>query len=187
MNLGHAPSKRPLTQEESDLVVKAQKAFEPIQSDVDREAKAKRPKTLSAAWDNDKQEWVIKKSGYQDREDLQKVRQTGHAIGHTFKPAGAMDKIDGEQKPGTFFTSHAEEKVAVNVPDAPIAEGPIEMCNNCVDFLQKLAQYQHRIQVVAGPKITRIFYADGKIGVTENGNVYIFDHAKDAYSNAIDP
>ena len=41
--------------------------------------------------------------------------------------------------------------------------------------------------VVAGLKITRIFYADGKIGVVESGSVYIFDHAEDAYSSVIEP
>ena len=170
-------------------MTKAQKAWEPIQSDINREAaKGRQPKTFAAAWDDDKQEWVIKKSGYHDPEDLRKVRQVGNDIGHIFKPAGAMDRIDGEIKSGTFFTSHAEEKVMVNTPDAPIAEGPKEMCDNCVEFpstsLHRIAkEYWSSLDL----KSLASSISDGKIGVVNSGEVHIFDNAKDVYSDIIRP
>jgi hypothetical protein len=186
MNLDGALSKHPLTQEELDLVAKAQKAWEAIQDDVDRErekiAQGKSPKTYAAAWDDNKREWVKKVSGFD--EDTDKVLQIGDQIGHKFGGGGFLDK---DQRVGTANASHAEEKVVVNLPDVPLREGPPEMCDPCVRFFQKLAIYRYKMQVVAGDKITRIFYPDGKIGVVEGEDVYIFNAPKGAYSKTLIP
>jgi hypothetical protein len=47
--------------------------------------------------------------------------------------------------------------------------------------------YRNKMQVVAGDKITRIFYPDGKIGVVEGEDVYIFNTPKGAYSKTLIP
>jgi hypothetical protein len=184
MNLDGASSKRPLTQEESDAVAKAQKAFEPIQSYIDREvekrAEGKSPRTYAAAWDDDEQAWVTKVSGVD--EDTDKVRQIGDQIGHKF---GGGGYLDGDQESGTANASHAEEKVIVSLPDAPLAEGPTEMCAPCVRFFRKFAMYRNKMQIVAGDKITRIFYTNGKIGIVEGGDVHIFDTPKGAYTRSL--
>ena len=71
--------------------------------------------------------------------------------------------MDAPGKPGSFNLSHAEKQVAA----ATNGEVPIgvsrEMCMDCQNFFNRLANYRGKPVVVADPTGVRIFYPDGRV------------------------
>jgi len=84
--------------------------------------------------------------------------QRSQNIGHSLKPAGALD----QGVPGRYNASHAEKKMSILSPNQPVAVSR-PMCPDCQEYFHLLAQYTQHIQVVADPQIIRIFRPDGSV------------------------
>ncbi|MBO1351307.1 MAG: hypothetical protein EBE86_029870 [Hormoscilla sp. GUM202] len=83
-------------------------------------------------------------------------------IGYQLRPAGPLDK----GVPGRYNASHAEKQLSVAEPHKPIGVSS-EMCLDCQEYFQALASYTGRYQIVADPKVTRIFHPDGAVSVLQ--------------------
>lgn len=86
------------------------------------------------------------------------VMEYSQEIGHPLTPAGPLDK----GVPGQYNASHAEKQLSVAQPNTPIAVSS-EMCLDCQKYFNALARYTGQLQVVADPKVTRIFRPDGTV------------------------
>ena len=73
-------------------------------------------------------------------------------MGFPVRQAGAADNGN----PGAYFASHAERQLALLEPNALI-EVSSEMCADCRDFFQALANYRGVTQQVTDPVQTHIF------------------------------
>lgn len=81
-------------------------------------------------------------------------------IGYQLKPAGPLDK----GIPGRYNASHAEKQMSIAEPNQPIGLSK-EMCLDCQEYFRALARYRGKLQVVAEPKVTRIFRPEGNVDV----------------------
>lgn len=79
-------------------------------------------------------------------------------IGHQLKPAGPLDK--GVLR--RYNASHAEKQISVLHPAQAIGVSS-EMCADCQDYFKALVCHTGNIQVVADPKVVRIFRPDGTV------------------------
>lgn len=110
--------------------------------------------------------------GEEAREDYKRVHpdemlEFFDTIGHPKTPHG-RDKPHG--KPGYFYASHAEKQAAYLYPNKPLGVSK-EVCENCAQFLSKLANHSGEAQVITDPYDsgeeggyrTWIFHPNGKI------------------------
>jgi hypothetical protein len=111
-------------------------------------------KTIARAPDGETQT-----SGWGSNVDsLDPVFDLSRKIGHEPKPS---PKLDAPGHPGSYNASHAEKKLAAQTNgDLPIGVSR-EMCMDCQNFFQRLANYKNKAIVVADPTGIRIFYPDG--------------------------
>ena len=86
------------------------------------------------------------------------VMEYSQEIEHRLTHAGPLDK----GVPGRYNASHAEKQLSVASPNTPIAVSS-EMCLDCQEYFKTLARYTGKRQVVADPKVTRIFRPDGTV------------------------
>jgi hypothetical protein len=84
--------------------------------------------------------------------------QLSEKMDYSPKPGGFLDK--GVK--GRHFSSHAEKQLAAMKPGEPIAVSRA-MCDDCIPWFQKLAQYRKQTEVVADPKWVGVFRPDGTI------------------------
>jgi hypothetical protein len=107
--------------------------------------------------------WSEREPGFIDAEDaIKKVVELSKKIGHPLTPKGALDHVKDGGFPGKFDASHAEKQLAATRGSTPIAVSR-EMCDDCIEFFKKLAQYRKECQVVADPRWVRVFRSDGYI------------------------
>jgi hypothetical protein len=98
-------------------------------------------------------------SGYLDASKAtDEVMKLSQDMGYSPKAGGFLD----QGTKGKHFSSHAEKQMAALKPGEPIAVSR-PMCDDCVPWFQKLAQYRQQSQVVADPKVVRVFRADGAV------------------------
>lgn len=91
--------------------------------------------------------------------DPSSVADRAAEIGHTLRPAGAMD----QGVAGQYSASHAEKQSIVNNPDAAQVDVSRAMCTDCQAFYQAEAAKQGRPLIVSDPSVTRTFMPDGRI------------------------
>jgi len=84
-------------------------------------------------------------------------------IGYSLRPAGPLDK----GVPGRYNASHAEKQISVIYPDQPIGVSS-EMCLDCQEYFKALVRHTGNIQVIADPKIVRIFHPNGNVDELSN-------------------
>ncbi|HKV38183.1 MAG TPA: PAAR domain-containing protein [Blastocatellia bacterium] len=91
----------------------------------------------------------------------EQVRDYSQKIGHDLEPNFLDQKSQGGWD-GKFNAAHAEKQLAVSNPNEPIGVSS-PMCDDCINFYQKQAQFTGKAQIVTDPDGTRIFYPDGSI------------------------
>jgi len=103
--------------------------------------------------------WSAKKPQGYEPVSAEKVRDQSELIGHEIK----SHPYDRAYK-GQYFSSHAEKQLSIVSPNHPIGVSK-PMCNDCQGYFSKLAQYTKVEQVVADPKVVRVFKVDGVIEI----------------------
>lgn len=94
----------------------------------------------------------------------EEIRAYSAKIGHNLEPTKGLDVNPFTQKgfAGKYNASHAEKQMTILSPNKPIGVSK-EMCDDCIQFFSKQAQYTGKTQVVTDPEVTRIFMPDGSI------------------------
>jgi len=88
------------------------------------------------------------------------VRVRGVEIGYEFEPYFRDPVENGRKIDGVYYASHAEKQVSELAPNQPIAVNE-DMCKDCQNYFQKLADYRDVAQVVKDPQATRLFIPGG--------------------------
>lgn len=97
----------------------------------------------------------------------EKVSEYCSDIGHVPLPAGAADQVYCGGFPGKFNCSHSEKKILTQMPNEIIGVSK-EMCDDCIEFCMKQAQYTQKVVIVADPLGIHVFSPNG--GYTRSNN-----------------
>jgi hypothetical protein len=89
--------------------------------------------------------------------DPQAVLDFQEEMGFPALRSGALD----QGVPGRYLASHAERKMSLLKPNAPIEEGPEHVCDDCILYFQRVAVYRGVPQEVTDPFGTHTFNPDG--------------------------
>ena len=101
---------------------------------------------------------TTKVSGWgKDVHSLDPVKSLSKKIGQPLSPDPTRDAPD---YPGSYNLSHAEKQIAVVRPNQPVGVSK-EMCLDCQQFYQRLANATGRPQIVADPTGIRVFLPNG--------------------------
>jgi hypothetical protein len=87
-----------------------------------------------------------------------RVQAIGTEMGYTFPSSKRLDRSEA----GRYHASHAEKQLNALKPGAPIGVS-LPMCRDCFNYFRARARAMGRPLVVADPKVTRIFYPDGRV------------------------
>lgn len=85
-----------------------------------------------------------------DYKIVEQVMDIQEQIGQNLVGRGNFDvKVDDGYIKGTFFASHAEKKMSILSPNQPIViKCPSVVCDNCLEYFEKLAKYSNKTQIV---------------------------------------
>ena len=95
--------------------------------------------------------------------DPQQIINLENQMGFPLKNGGAFD----QGTLGKYFASHAERQAAFLNPNLPVRVDK-EMCQDCQNYFQALAQHTGQAFTVHDPVFTRIFEPDGSVHMTPN-------------------